>query len=261
MGLSEPRGKSALSKLIPALGRGWGGKGGRETPAEPHPCSRGLREAAPSPRGAASCTEHLNRLLKLAFPIGEFKEKKKIGAFSSGFAPTPENKPQPSPLPLGWDWGAVGAPGLSGGPTLDFHPLSHTDCTRTALLLHGHCSTRTTKDKTGPGSRSAPSWSHPPGLWGGQRGHPGSRACPGSPELILSLDVKETETERNKGKSYIDPSPTPPTKGPKQRAATKPKQKVQRKKEIAHSRVWSVGSGRGDGGASKQTGPGLSLSE
>lgn len=49
LGLSEPRGKSALSKLIPALGRGWGGKRGRETPAEPHPCSGGPREAAPAP--------------------------------------------------------------------------------------------------------------------------------------------------------------------------------------------------------------------
>lgn len=49
LGLSEQRGKSALSKLIPALRRGWGGKGGTETPAEPHPCSGGPRKAAPAP--------------------------------------------------------------------------------------------------------------------------------------------------------------------------------------------------------------------
>lgn len=137
----------------------------------------------------------------------------------------------------------MGAPGLSGGPTLDFHPLSHTDCTRTALLPHGHCSTRTTKDKTGAGSHSAPSWSHPR-HWRGQRGHPGSQACPGSPELILSLDVKETKTERNKGKSYIDPSPTPQ---PRARSKEQPqnqskRSKGRRKKSLTHGLVCGFGA-------------------
>lgn len=136
----------------------------------------------------------------------------------------------------------MGAPGLSGGSTLDFHPLSHTDCTRTALLPHGHCSTRTTKDKIGAGSRSAPSWSHPQ-HWGGgdNRDTQGPKL---TLELILSLDIKETKTERNKGKSYIDPSPTPQ---PRARSKEQPQnQKQKGPKEEGRSRsltAWSVGWG------------------
>lgn len=136
----------------------------------------------------------------------------------------------------------MGAPGLSGGSTLDFHPLSHTDCTRTALLPHGHCSTRTTKDKIGAGSCSAPSWSHPQ-HWGGgdNRDTQGPKL---TLELILSLDIKETKTERNKGKSYIDPSPTPQ---PRARSKEQPQnQKQKGPKEEGRSRsltAWSVGWG------------------
>lgn len=238
------------NRPFPSLSLPWEGAGegrGAERPQQSPSPALGVPGKQPQPQGSHPCTEHLNRWFKLAFPIREFRGKKKWGLFLWICPHPPKTNLSPPPLPLGWARGAVRAPGVSGGPTLDCHPLSHTDCTRTALLPHGHCSTRTTKDKTGAGSRSAPSWSHPPRGWGGDNGNTqGPELAPGSPELILSLDVKETKTERNKGKSYIDPSPTPQPRARSKEQPQNQSEKVQRKKEeVAHSRVglWVRGVG------------------
>lgn len=69
---------------------------------------------------------------------------------------------------------------------------------------------------------------------------------PRGPGADFILGRQRNQNGEKQREELHRPQPNTPTKGPKQRAATKPKQKVQRKKEeVAHSRVglwvWGVG--------------------
>lgn len=72
---------------------------------------------------------------------------------------------------------------------------------------------------------------------------------------------KKPKWRETKGRATSTPAQHP-NQGPKAKSSHETKAKVQRKKESRSLTGWSVfcaSAGRRDGGASKQTGPGLSL--
>lgn len=156
--------------------------------------------------------------------------------FSPQFAP----QTLPSPPPTGWERGSRGArqllasPGASAVPTLESHPPSHTDGTRTSLLPNRHCRMRTTKDKIRAGMRGSAAHPFPTDR---RSQHSLGTPMAQSPELILSLGVKNENPKwkRNERKELHRPQPNTPTEGPKQRAATKPKQRSKGRRNVAHS--------------------------
>lgn len=92
---------------------------------------------------------------------------------------------------------------------------------------------------------------------------------PGCPELVLEpgsdfiLGCQKINPKWRETKERATSTPAPhPNRGPKAKSSHETKAKVQRKKESRSLTGWSVfraSAGRRDGGASKQTGPGLSL--
>lgn len=176
------------------------------------------------------------------------------------------------------------SPGASAVPTLEAHPPSHTYGTRTALLPNGHCSTRTTKDKIKAGTRGSTVLPVPvlqtgdvtegttrrsQLLVGGTGRALVTQRPPGCPELVLEpgadfiLGCQKINPKWRETKERATSTPAQhPNRGPKAKSSHETKAKVQRKKESRSLTGWSVfraSAGRRDGGASKQTGPGLSL--
>lgn len=152
--------------------------------------------------------------------------------FLSGFAPP---RPKLPPPPAGVAPGSRSTQCIQGArrfPPWKLIPPSHTYRTRTDLPPNGQL------DKNHQGQNHIWGLGSPPA-------RPQSRVPAGeatgthrSPELILSLDVKETKNgEKQKEKSYMDPSPTSQPRARKQSAATKPKQRSKGRRKVAHSLV------------------------
>lgn len=190
-------------------------------------------------------TEHLNRWFELTSPIWEFAN---WGFFVHFFSFPPLDSPPTNPAlplpPTGWERGrprCPAAPSISGG-FCSSHPgisaPSHAAGTRAARLPNRRCRMRSSKDKIRAGMRGP---QQTPSLRTGDDGDApalgGSTddAEPGA-DFILGHQKRKPKTEeKRKGKELHRPQPDTPTEGPKQRAATKPKQRSEGRRNVAHS--------------------------